>query len=77
VQKVGALGIALTLTDAAVGERGFTTKHAIDLAMGPAGFIPVYGTAIGVTWFVGNLISTAATGRSISDSIQKMIDEKD
>lgn len=76
-QVLGGLGIALTVADAAVGERGFTTKHAIDLAMGAAGFIPVYGTAIGVTWFVGNLISTAATGRSISDNIQKMIDEKD
>lgn len=31
---LGAAGIGLTILDAATSERGFTTKHAIDLTMG-------------------------------------------
>ncbi|MCW3465273.1 DUF6443 domain-containing protein [Chitinophaga nivalis] len=75
-KTLGVAGGLLTIADGLTNERGFTTKHYIDLAVGAAGFIPGVGTFIGVGWFVGNIVSTATTGRSISENIQKVIDEK-
>jgi len=66
----------LTLIDAATSEKGFQTKHAVDLAATAITLIPVVGEVFAPLWFTANLVSLAINGKSISENIQDKIDNK-
>jgi RHS repeat-associated protein len=68
---LGATGIGLTVVDAAIN--GPQLKHEIDGLVGFISFAPVVGTAVGASWFVGNLISLGVNGKSLSENIQNAI----
>jgi RHS repeat-associated protein len=71
---LGGVGIGLTILDAANDPKGWQTKHSIDAAVGVASFIPGVGTAVGILWFVGNIVSEAVSGKSLSENIQEAIE---
>lgn len=72
---LGGIGIGLTIVDAANDPKGWQTKHTIDAVVGGLSFLPGVGQFIGLGWFVGNLISEAVSGRSLSENIQRAIED--
>jgi len=72
---LGAAGIGLTIIDAANDPKGWQTKHTVDAVVGGLSFLPGVGQAIGVGWFVGNLISQGVSGKSLSENIQAAIED--
>lgn len=78
LSKVGvglaALSAGLTIYDGLTSEKGWQNHHTGDLAIsgaifGAALFFPVVGWAVGGLYFVADITSQAATGKSLTENI--------
>lgn len=67
--------LGLTVIDAANDPKGWQIKHSVDATIGLLTFVPGIGTAVGVGWFVANLVCMAANdGKGISETIQNKLE---
>ena len=69
---IAGVNLALDVTDAVINGK-WETHNTVDAIVAVASVeFPIFGLA----WFVGDIISEAVSGRSISENIQRAVDGK-
>jgi RHS repeat-associated protein len=67
-----SLGVASTYSAVDAGlnnPKGWQTKNSLDVGMSVMTFLPVIGPALGVTFFLGNIISLGINGKTLSENL--------